>query len=91
MGLKPCISSDDFSDFCTLVQDTNHIYRVIANPFNSLSVEEACSENILHKQISLVLPKNKELTAQLCPMYVFPGRLNAPVSRRNTITQDFEK
>lgn len=81
---------DKFPDFCSLAQDIAHIYKVNTNLLNSLSKEEACSENILQKQISLVPSKNKQLTVQLSLMYVFPGRLNAPFNRRNTITWDFE-
>lgn len=85
------MSSDEFSDSRTLVQETDHIYGVITSPLNSLSEEEACSGNILQKQISLVRSKNERPAAQLCLMYIFPGRLDAPVSRRNTITWGFEK
>lgn len=62
---------DEFPDFCSLVQDIAHIYNVITNPLNSLPKEEACSENILQKQISLVPSKNKQLTGQHSLMYVF--------------------
>lgn len=81
---------DEFPDFCSLAQDTAHIYRVITSLLNSVSKEEACSENIRQKQISLVPSKTKQLTVQISLMYVLPGRLNAPFNRRNTITWDFE-
>lgn len=67
-----------------------HIYGVSTNPLNSLSEKEACSENILQKQISLAPSKNKQLTAQLCLLYLFPERLNAPASRRNNYTGFWE-
>jgi len=51
------MSFDEFSDSCPPVQDTDHME--ITSPLHSLSEEEACSENILQKQITLVPSKNE--------------------------------
>lgn len=85
------MSFEECSGFSILVQVTDHIYGMDHQSFELPTLRGNVLRNILQKQIRLVPSKNEQLTRQLCLMYVFPGRLNAPVSRRNTITWNFEQ
>lgn len=83
------MSFDEFSAFCTLLQGTDHIYRVISILWIAyLKRKHTQTTSCRNRLVFYLLKTNSH---QLSSAWCISGRLHAPVSRRNTITQHFEK
>lgn len=87
------MSFDKFPDSCTFVKNTNHTNVQITNPLNSLSIEEVYAQKASCWNRLVLYPlrmSSLQLRAIWC-IFFQEVRLEAPVSRRNTITWDFQK